>query len=78
MAKSDCNACHAINKKLIGPAFVDIAKKYKGNSGALARLTGKVINGGGGVWGAIPMTPHPQLSRKDAAEMVRYILSLKK
>jgi cytochrome c len=78
IARSDCNTCHAINKKLIGPAFVDIAKKYKGNSGALARLTGKVINGGGGVWGAIPMTPHPQLSRKDAAEMVRYILSIKK
>lgn len=78
MNKSDCKACHSMNQKMVGPAFLDIAKRYKNDRAALSKLTGKVINGGAGNWGQIPMTPHPQLSKKDAAEMVRYILSLKK
>lgn len=78
MNKSDCKACHSMNQKMVGPAFLDIAKRYKNDRAALSKLTGKVINGGAGNWGQIPMTPHSQLSQKDAAEMVRYILSLKK
>ncbi len=78
MDKSDCKVCHAPDKKLIGPSFIDIATKYKGQAGATDRLADKVISGGSGVWGDIPMTPHPQISKKDAAQMVSYILSVKK
>ncbi|WP_338876837.1 ThuA domain-containing protein [Spirosoma sp. SC4-14] len=73
---SDCKACHSINKKSIGPAYADVAKKYKGDNSALERLTKKVITGGAGVWGETPMSAHPQLSAADASEMVKYVLSL--
>lgn len=78
MAKSDCKACHSVSQKLVGPAFVDIANRYKSDRAALTKLTGKVIKGGAGNWGDVPMTPHPQLSKKDISVMVGYILSLKK
>lgn len=73
---SDCKACHSVNKKSIGPAYLDVAKKYKGDPSAVERLTKKVIAGGGGVWGETAMAAHPQLSTSDAAEMVKYILSV--
>ncbi|OJW76276.1 ThuA domain-containing protein [Spirosoma sp. 48-14] len=73
---SDCKACHSINKKSIGPAYADVAKKYKGDNSALERLTKKVIAGGAGVWGETPMSAHPQLAAADASEMVKYVLSL--
>lgn len=73
---SDCKACHSISKKSIGPAYADVAKKYKGDNSALERLTKKVIAGGAGVWGETPMSAHPQLSAADASEMVKYVLSL--
>lgn len=72
---SDCQACHSIAKKSIGPAYQDIAKKYKGDNSAVERLTKKVISGGGGVWGETAMAAHPQLSTADASEMVKYILN---
>ncbi|OZI05951.1 HHIP-like protein 1 [Siphonobacter sp. BAB-5385] len=75
MELSDCKACHAIDKKSIGPAYRDVAKKYKGKN-AEAKLVAKVINGGAGVWGEQPMSAHPQLSKADVSEMVKYILSL--
>jgi cytochrome c len=78
MSQSDCKACHSVDKKLVGPAFIDVANRYKNDRAALTKLTGKVINGGAGNWGQIPMTPHPQLSKKDVSQMVGYILSLKK
>ncbi|HUQ96306.1 MAG TPA: carbohydrate-binding protein, partial [Chitinophagaceae bacterium] len=78
IARSDCKTCHAQNQKLVGPSFVQIATKYKNNSGTVSRLAGKIINGGAGVWGQVPMTAHPQLSAKDAATMVQYILKQKK
>ena len=78
MAKSDCKACHSVNQKLVGPAFLDIANRYRKDRAALTKLTGKVIKGGAGNWGQVPMAPHPQLSQKDVSEMVAYILSLKK
>lgn len=76
MDKSDCNACHSIDNKIVGPAFKDIAKKYKGDATAVAKLSDKIIKGGAGAWGDIPMAPHPQISKTDASEMVKYILSL--
>lgn len=76
MAKSDCMACHSVDAKIVGPGFKEIAAKYKGDKTATAKLTEKVIKGGAGVWGEIPMSPHPQLSNADATEMVTYILSL--
>lgn len=76
--KSDCRTCHKDNEKLIGPAYADVAKKYENTSANVAMLAKKVIEGGKGNWGEIPMTAHPQLSQADAESMVSYILSLKK
>lgn len=76
MDLSDCKACHAIDKKSIGPSFMDIAKRYKPTAQDIDQLSNKVIAGGGGVWGEQAMSAHPQLSKNDASEMVRYILSL--
>lgn len=72
---SDCKACHSVTKKSIGPAYLDVAKKYKADNSALEKLTKKVIAGGGGVWGETAMAAHPQLSTGDATEMVKYILN---
>ena len=77
-AKSDCATCHKINEKLVGPAFKDIATKYAGADDAkIDSLAGKVINGGAGNWGTIPMTPHPAMSKEDARTVVKYVLLLK-
>jgi cytochrome c len=76
MDKSDCNACHSVDNKIVGPAFKEIANKYKGDKTAVAKLSEKIIKGGAGNWGEIPMSPHPQISQADAGEMVKYILSL--
>ncbi|WP_077924103.1 ThuA domain-containing protein [Spirosoma sp. 209] len=73
---SDCKACHAIDKKSIGPAYLDVAKKYKGAFQIEGKLANKIIKGGGGVWGEQAMSAHPQLKDSEATEMVRYILSL--
>ncbi len=73
---NDCKACHSIEKKSVGPAYKQVALKYKGEAGAAERLSKKVIAGGSGVWGEVAMSAHPQLSTGDAQEMVSYILSL--
>ncbi|MVM28831.1 carbohydrate-binding protein [Spirosoma sp. HMF4905] len=73
---NDCKACHSIEKKSIGPAYQQVALKYKGDASAADRLTKKVISGGSGVWGDVAMSAHPQLSQADAGIMVSYILSL--
>jgi cytochrome c len=78
IAKSDCIGCHNKVQKVIGPAYVDIAAKYPLNDENVNHLADKVIAGGKGVWGEIPMTPHASLSKDDAKSMVKYILSLKK
>lgn len=75
IAKSDCLSCHKEHDKLVGPAYADVAKKY--TSADVDKLADKVIKGGSGNWGEIPMTPHPQLSVDDAKEMVKYILTVK-
>lgn len=77
IAKSDCLGCHNKTQKVIGPAYVNIAKRYPLNDENVATLAKHVIEGSKGVWGDLPMTPHPGLSEDDAKEMVRYILSLK-
>lgn len=76
MAASDCKACHQINGKSVGPAYVDVSKRYKYDQTAVAKLANKVITGGGGVWGEHAMSAHPQLSREEATEIVKYVLSL--
>ncbi|WP_221393758.1 ThuA domain-containing protein [Dyadobacter sp. NIV53] len=73
---SDCKGCHSTDKKSIGPAYREVAAKYKGDGTAVERLTKKIISGGAGVWGETPMAAHPQLSASDAAEMVKYILNI--
>jgi cytochrome c len=78
IAKSDCLACHKDDAKLVGPAYVDVANKYEATDANIAKLADKIIKGGAGAWGQIPMSPHPTLSQGDAKEMVKYILSLKK
>jgi cytochrome c len=78
IVKSDCLSCHHKENKLIGPAYQEVAAKYPATDENIAILASKVIKGGKGVWGAIPMTPHAKLTEDDAKTMVKYILSLKK
>jgi cytochrome c len=73
---SDCKACHQLNGKSVGPAFIEISNKYKNNKDAPGYLSAKIITGGGGVWGEHAMSAHPQLSKEDATEMAKYVLSL--
>ena len=77
IGKSDCLACHKIDQKLVGPAYQDVAKKYEANSKNITYLANKIIKGGAGAWGDVPMSPHPTLSQSDAKEMAQYILSLR-
>jgi cytochrome c len=74
--ESDCKACHLVDKKSIGPMFMEVSNKYKDDPKAVEYLSDKIINGGNGVWGEVAMAAHPQLAKSDAQEMVRYILSL--
>ena len=77
IGKSDCLTCHKTTEKLVGPSYVDVAKKYAGSDTAIAYLSHKIIAGGQGVWGTVPMTPHPAVAQADAEQMVKYILLLK-
>jgi len=77
LAKSkNCLACHSVDKKLVGPAYKDVAAKYKGDAGAAAKLAEKVQKGGSGTWGQIPMPPNPQVNADEAKKLVAWILSL--
>ena len=76
IAASDCRACHTVDAKSVGPAFMSVAQKYHSQPGAVSILAKKIIAGGAGNWGAIPMSAHPQLATEDAEAIVRYILSL--
>ena len=78
MKKDGCAACHAIDKKIVGPAYQEVAAKYKGDKDAVAKLTKKVKEGGSGVWGAIPMPPNTTHAEADIKELVTWILTLKK
>ncbi|QKJ63809.1 c-type cytochrome [Flavobacterium sp. M31R6] len=78
MKKQDCATCHKIDKKVIGPSFLDISKKYPMNDKNINYLADKIIKGGSGVWGAIPMAAHTALKKDDAKKIAKYILSLNK
>ncbi|MES2365727.1 MAG: c-type cytochrome [Pseudomonadota bacterium] len=74
--KNACMSCHGVDKKIVGPAYKDVAAKYKGDKGAEARLIEKVKRGGAGVWGQVPMPPNPQVKDDDLKTIVSWILSL--
>ena len=77
MQKDGCAACHSIDKKIVGPAYIEVATKYKGDKNAQASLAKKVKDGGVGVWGQIPMPPN-NVPQKDIDDLVTWILALKK
>ena len=74
--KSGCFACHSVEKPVVGPAYKDVAAKYKGDAAAVDKLTKKVLEGGSGVWGPVPMPPNVAVSPDDARKLVEWILSL--
>ena len=78
IAGSDCLTCHKTSEKNIGPSYKEVAAKYDNTEENVKMLAGKVIKGGSGNWGAIPMTPHPQLKQEDVEQMIKYIFLLKK
>jgi len=75
--KNACMSCHGVDKKIVGPAFNDIAKKYAGDKSAKDQLVAKVKTGSKGVWGQIPMPPNPQMKAEDADKVIDWILGLK-
>jgi cytochrome c len=75
--KKNCMACHAIDKKVLGPAYKDVAAKYAGQAGAVDKLADKVVKGGTGVWGNIPMPANPQVTEAEAKQLVQWVLTLK-
>ena len=74
-AEKACLACHAIDKKVVGPGYKDVAAKYKGNAKAEAMLVQKIIKGGSGVWGQIPMPPNAGLKEEEAKILAKWVLS---
>ena len=77
IGKSDCLTCHKVDEKAVGPAYRDVANKYASDDQTIGLLADKIIKGGKGVWGEVPMTPHPTMPVDDAKQMVKYILLLK-
>jgi len=75
--KKNCMACHAVDKKVLGPAYKDVAAKYAGQNDAVDKLSQKVIKGGAGVWGPVPMPANAQVSEAEAKQLVQWILTLK-
>ena len=76
ISKSDCLACHKPDEKLVGPPYSAVAGKYPQNQNSVNELSKKIISGGSGVWGSVPMAPHPAITQTDAEKMIKYILSL--
>lgn len=75
--KSDCLSCHKVNEVSVGPSYVAIAEKYEKTPQNISLLADKIVKGGQGVWGQVPMLAHPALAKEDAEKMVKYILLLK-
>ncbi len=71
----NCMACHAVDKKLVGPSYKDIATKYAGQADAVDKLAGKVVKGGSGAWGPVPMPANAQVNDADAKKLVAWILA---
>ena len=74
--KYNCTACHQVDKKVVGPAYKDVAKKYKGQADAAAKLAEKVKKGGSGVWGPVPMPPNAAVPDGDIKKLVDWILAM--
>jgi cytochrome c len=77
LIKNNCLACHNVNQTVVGPAFKAVANKYRGQTDATDKLAKKIRAGGSGVWGAMPMPAHPQISDVDAKKLATYILNIK-
>ena len=75
--KKNCMACHATDKKLVGPAYKEVAAKYAGQKDAVDKLAQKVIKGGSGVWGPVPMPANPQVTEAEAKKLAAWVLSMK-
>jgi cytochrome c len=75
--EKNCMACHAVNNKVVGPGFKDVAKRYAGQKDAEDKLVQKVLKGGAGAWGVVPMPANAQITEAEARTLVRWILSLK-
>ena len=77
-SNSDCLTCHKLSEASTGPSYQDVANKYENTDANVTMLADKIIKGGSGNWGSVPMTPHPALSEDNAKQIVKYILALKK
>ncbi|MBW8828354.1 MAG: c-type cytochrome [Burkholderiales bacterium] len=75
--QKNCLACHAVDKKVVGPSYKDVAAKYAGQKDAVEKLTQKVLKGGSGSWGAVPMPANPQVSEAEAKTLVQWVLQQK-
>ncbi len=75
--KKNCMACHAVDKKLVGPAYKDVAAKYAGDKAAVDKLATKIQKGGSGVWGPVPMPANPQVNEAEAKQLATWVLSTK-
>jgi cytochrome c len=73
--QKNCLACHAVDKKLVGPSYKDVAAKYKGDKDAVAKLAKKIREGGVGVWGQVPMPANPQVNEQEAMSLAKWVLS---
>ena len=75
--KKNCLACHAVDKKVIGPSYKDVAAKYAGQKDAADKLAQKILKGGSGVWGAVPMPANPQVNEAEAKTLAAWVLGIK-
>ena len=76
LAKSkNCLACHAVDQKMVGPSYKEVAAKYKGDASAVGKMATKIQKGGAGAWGPIPMPPHPNVSDAEAQTLAKWILA---
>ncbi|WP_395685929.1 c-type cytochrome [Caenimonas koreensis] len=73
----NCMACHATDKKLVGPAYKDVAAKYAGQKDAVDKLAAKIMKGGSGVWGAVPMPANTQVNDAEAKKLAAWVLTVK-
>ena len=73
----NCTACHSVDKKIVGPAYKDVAAKYAGQKDAADKLAAKIIKGGSGVWGPVPMPANTQVNEAEAKKLAAWVLSLK-
>lgn len=76
IGSSDCLTCHKLTEKLVGPSYQEVSNRYTANPDTINMLATKIIAGGAGKWGLAAMTPHPQISKEDAVQMVKYVLAV--